>query len=102
MPPQSLRFIASLILPVLLASPAYADEPVQQAPPQNTALEIPSRGNLPSPKTDAPSTPGLSFIPARTAGIAVAPLPHGTGRGELILHGGGNLAPDVAEAVVAH
>lgn len=102
MPPACLRFIASLILPALLALAACAEKPADKAPPQNSALEVPSQGNLPSPDTGTVKTAGLSVIPARSAGITVEPLPHNTGRGELILHGGGMLTTDVADAVIAH
>src|SRR5262245_57607079 len=103
MPPPSVRFIACLFLPALLAFAACAEKPAGKAPPQqNSALEVPSQGNLPNPDPRAAPTAGLSVIPARTAGIKVAPLPHGAGRGELILHGGGVLTTDVADAVIAH
>jgi len=103
MPPASVRFIASLLLPALLALAACTEKPAGKAPPpQNSALEVPSQGNLPSPDTGAPATPGLSVIPARTTGIAIEPSTHGAGRGELILHGGGVLTTDVADAVISH
>jgi cyanophycinase len=101
MPPATLRFIAGMILPALLALAACAEKPPGKPPP-SSALEIPSKGNLPSPETGAAPTAGLAVIPARTAGITVAPLPRGSGRGELILHGGGMLTTDVADAVIAH
>jgi cyanophycinase len=102
MSPATVRFVASLVLPALLALAACAEKPAGTTPPRSAALEVPSKGNLPGAETGAtPTTAGLSIIPARTAGRAVRPLPRSAGRGELILHGGGILTDDVAEAIIA-
>jgi len=103
MPTSKSRFIVNLILPALLAVAGCAEKPANTNAAPNPALQTESRGTLPDTETaPAPRIDGVSLIAARTAGIAVAPLPRSAGRGELILHGGGVLTNDVAEAIVAH
>lgn len=100
MPLLKSRFIASLILPALLAVAGCAEKPANTNAAPNPALQTQSTGTLPGPAA-APATNGVSLIAARTSGVAVAPLPRGAGRGELILHGGGVISREVAEAIVA-
>lgn len=103
MPPAKLRLLVRLILPALLAVAGCAEKPANTSAAPSPALQTQSRGTLPDPETaPLPSMDGISLIAARASGIAVAPLPRSAGRGELILHGGGLLTEDVAEAIVAH
>jgi len=110
--PSGVRVLAALMLLAVLGLGACADtttKPAAPTPVQNATAPAPS-ANPPVPAV-APSiqtavapaaTPdGVRLFPARATGIAVAPLPRSSGRGELVLHGGGVLTRGVAEAIVA-
>ena len=78
--------------------PAAATAPT--SPPSAATTDV-QLGNLPAPSPSVVQQDGVTLIAARTSGISVPPLPRTTGRGELILHGGGRFGRGIAEAIVA-
>jgi cyanophycinase len=98
--------LGGLALLILLAlgactEPAPKATTQQPAPPPSTATTDVQLGNLPTPTPSVVEQDGVTLIAARTSGIGVTPLPRTTGRGELILHGGGRFGRGIAEAIVA-
>jgi cyanophycinase len=97
------RLRAFLLLAAVIVTACSGPEKQTAAPPppQPDSTEPAPLGNLPTQKPKELFVDGVRIIPARSSGIAVAPLPRGTGRGELILHGGGRFGQGIGEAVVA-
>lgn len=103
--PAKVRFGGPALL-LLLAlgacaepSPKATSQP--SAPPPSAATTDVQLGNLPAPSPSVVEQDGVTLIAARTSGIGVEPLPRTSGRGELILHGGGRFGRGIAEAIVA-
>jgi cyanophycinase len=96
--------IGTFLLVGLLALAAFGAPETASAASrqsQSDSGEPAPTGNLPKPKPQELVVDGFRIIAARSTGIAVKPLPRISGRGELILHGGGRFGRGIGEAIVA-
>lgn len=97
------RIVALLLIGLLALAACSGPERKNAAPPPPPpdSGEPAPLGNLPAPEPKEQVVNGVRIIPARSSGIAVEPLPRISGRGELILHGGGRFGRGIGEAIVA-